>query len=116
MAHNPTSTPEPPVLHLHGYQSSSAEVVLRGRKNSLGFLLSDQGYDVWLLNFRGNVYSRNHTVKINSLIVTKLQKCSQELSPDDKFGPFWNFTWWEMGSKDLPSVLEYILDLTGQNK
>ena len=40
----------------------------------------------------------------------------QDLSPDDKFGPFWNFTWWEMGSKDLPRVLEYILDLTGQNK
>lgn len=89
-----------PVLYLHGYESSSAEVVLRGREDSLGFLLSDQGYDVWLINFRGNVYSRNHT----------------DLSPDDHWGPFWNFTWWEMGSIDLPEVLNYILESTGKKE
>merc|ERR1712126_285616 len=72
-AHTPGSVPGHPVLHLHGYESSSAEVVLRGARNGLGFLLSDQGYDVWLINYRGNTYSRNHTT----------------LSPDQKFGTFW---------------------------
>lgn len=28
---------------------------------NLGFLLANLGYDVWLTNFRGNYYARNHT-------------------------------------------------------
>jgi len=89
-----------PVLYLHGYESSSAEIVLRGKEDSLGFLMSNHGFDVWLINFRGNVYSRNHTV----------------LLPDDHWGPFWNFTWWEMGTMDLPKVLKYVLESTGKTK
>ena len=81
----------PPVLYLHGYESSSAELVLTD--NSLGFLLADQGYDVWLINFRGNVYSRNHTVS-----PSPMPNIFQSLDPDHINGPFWNFTWWEMGT------------------
>jgi len=87
----------PPVLYLHGYQSSSAELVLTNQ--SLGFMMSDQGYDVWLINFRGNAYSRNHTF----------------LDPDKTGGPFWNFTWWEMGTLDLPRVMEHVISTSNTN-
>merc|ERR1719167_188874 len=88
-----------PVLYLHGYESSSAEIVLRG-KESLGFLLADEGYDVWMMNFRGNLYSRNHTV----------------LDPDNTTGPFWSFTWREMGTQDLPAAINILLTFAGTQK
>ena len=66
-----------PVLHLHGYESSSAEMVLTNQ--SLGFMMADQGYDVWLINFRGNAYSRNHTVSVSPKSQTIL---SQFLDPE----------------------------------
>lgn len=48
-------------------------------------------------NTRGNTYSKNHTT----------------LSPHK--GPFWNFSWEEMGIIDLPAMIDYVLEQTGQN-
>lgn len=62
------------------------------------FLLADRGYDVWLGNARGNVYSRNHV----------------SLSPEDS--KFWDFSWHEIGYYDIPAMIDYILKTTGQKK
>ena len=90
----------PVVFYQHGYESSSADMGLGPSNTTLGFLMSDQGFDVWMGNFRGNVYSKNHT----------------SLNPNTIIGPFWDFTWWENGAMDIPAMLNYILETTSQEK
>lgn len=60
--------------------------------------MADEGYDVWMGNFRGNTYSKRHL----------------NLSVDD--GKFWDFTWHEMGLNDLPAMIDYVLEQTEQQK
>ncbi|XP_074029899.1 lipase 3-like [Leptinotarsa decemlineata] len=84
------------VIYLqHGILDSSTGWVLLGRDRSLGYILADEGYDVWMGNVRGNVYSRNHTT----------------LNPD-KDSQFWQFSWHEMGTIDLPTIIDYVLNQT----
>lgn len=62
---------------------------------SKGYLLYDQGYDVWMANVRGNTYSRKH-VKYST-----------------HHAKFWDFTFHEMGKYDIPSTIDYVLNYTG---
>ncbi|KPJ06381.1 Lipase 3 [Papilio machaon] len=78
------------VLLHHGLLGSSADWVLLGAKKSLPYLLSNLGYDIWLANARGNVYSRGHV--------------SKNINNSD----FWKFSWQEMGQYDLPAIIHYI--------
>ncbi|KYN38026.1 Lipase 1 [Trachymyrmex septentrionalis] len=87
-----------PILLVHGLGGSSADWVLMGPGKSLAYILADEGYDVWLGNNRGNVYSRNHTW----------------LSPTDR--DFWDFSYHELGIYDLPAMIDYILHTTGYEK
>ncbi|XP_043191779.1 lipase 3-like [Amphibalanus amphitrite] len=89
-----TSPPGRPVLVLHGVQDSSAGWVINPRK-SLGFVLADEGYDVWLGNNRGNTYGRAHVT----------------LNPNKR--RFWEFTLDSFSKYDNPAMIDYILETTG---
>ncbi|CAH0387437.1 unnamed protein product [Bemisia tabaci] len=88
----------PPVLIMHGILDSSFTWLLTGPQTALGFKLFDSGYDVWLGNFRGNVYSQSHNW----------------LSTDQD--EYWDFSWDEMGKRDLPAMVDYVLHRTGRPK
>ncbi|KAL6264531.1 hypothetical protein P5V15_004638 [Pogonomyrmex californicus] len=90
----PGSKDSPPVLLQHGFLCSSADWVIPSKDKGLAFILADQGYDVWLGNFRGNTYSRAHV----------------SLSPSNS--QFWNFSFHEMGIYDLPAMITYIANVT----
>lgn len=79
---------------MHGIFSSSADWVVLGRQISLAFQLSDAGFDVWLVNVRGNTYSKKHIL---------LSSESNE---------FWDFSLDEFGQIDVPTTIDYILNKT----
>lgn len=66
---------KPVVLLQHGFLWSSMAWVVMGPERSLSYLLADSGYDVWVGNSRGNIYSRKHI----------------KYSPDKEKEMFWNF-------------------------
>ncbi|XP_011705564.1 PREDICTED: lipase 1-like, partial [Wasmannia auropunctata] len=80
----------------HGILCSSDSWVMFGAGKDLAFSLADEGYDVWLGNIRGNSYCRSHI----------------KMSPRDK--DFWQFSYHEVGTKDLPAMIDYILNYTKQ--
>lgn len=83
-----------PVFLMHGFVATSGDFIVTGKENALGFLLADNGYDVWLGNTRGNKYSTDH----------------KNLSVDST--EFWNFSFHEIGFYDLPAMIDYMLNVT----
>eukprot|EP00158_Paraphelidium_tribonemae_P007350 Partr_v1_DN28210_c2_g1_i3_m76385 putative triglyceride lipase-cholesterol esterase len=85
-----------PVLMWHGFMMNS-EVWLAhpgAASNNLALRLADLGYDVWLGNVRGNKYSMKHG----------------KLKPADI--EFWDFSLDDLALVDLPTAVDYILDIT----
>lgn len=72
------------------------------KDNSLANLLLEEGYDVWLTNSRGNIFSKQH--------VDPSHDRSKERSP------FWNFSFDEMAEFDLVANINFILNFTKREK
>ena len=62
------------------------------------FILANAGFDVWMGNNRGSKYSLGHAT----------------LSTDDL--EYWEFYQEEMGTIDVPTFIDFILDQTGLQK
>ncbi|XP_034993750.2 lipase member M [Zootoca vivipara] len=86
------------ILLVHGLTLEGSDWIANPPHQSLGFILADAGYDVWIGNNRGNSWSRRH----------------QSLTIEEE--AFWDFSFHEMGIYDLPAMTDFILQKTGRDK
>ncbi|KAL8160556.1 hypothetical protein V2J09_002093 [Rumex salicifolius] len=84
----------PPVLLQHGLFMAGDIWFLNSKEQSLGFILADQGYDVWIGNVRGTRWSHGHI----------------SLSERDK--AFWDWSWEQLALVDLKGMISYISSTT----
>lgn len=63
--------------------------------------MAEEGFDVWMGNARGNYYSRRH-VRLNPNAILSTA--------------FWQFSWDEIGNIDLPTMIDYALARSGQDR
>ncbi|XP_012941443.1 gastric triacylglycerol lipase [Aplysia californica] len=88
---------KPVVFLQHGLLSSSCDWVMNFANGSLGFILADAGYDVWMGNSRGNTLSRKHV----------------KLRPGNP--KFWDWSFDEMAKYDLTAFIDFVLNKTNQS-
>ncbi|GMS80450.1 hypothetical protein PENTCL1PPCAC_2625 [Pristionchus entomophagus] len=96
-AESARNTSRPVVFLQHGLMCSSSMWVLNLPHQSAGFVFADAGYDVWMGNSRGNIYSRRH------------------LRMTEESDNFWRFTWQQMAEHDLPASIDGVLKATNQS-
>ena len=86
---------KPAVLMVHALDTDMMDYVINDADKANAFILAREGYDVWMGNNRGSQFSMGHTT----------------LSAKDR--AYWEYYQADMGLKDVPSFIDFILDKTG---
>ncbi|EGG23596.1 hypothetical protein DFA_05730 [Cavenderia fasciculata] len=93
------SNGKPAVLLQHGVEDIGVSWVNQENVyQSLGFILADAGFDVWINNVRGTYLSN-----------TNIYYTSDQVE-------YWQFSFDEMAEYDLPTAMNYVLRVTGNSK
>ena len=85
-----------PVLFVHGFLGSIFSWFYNEQSIPLQFI--DKGYDVWIVNLRGNLFSWSHR--------------DPKISPKE----FFDYNFHIHGEVDIPTVYENILKITKEDK
>lgn len=86
------------VFMQHGLVDTAGTWFFTEPEKSVAYTLAHEGFDLWIGNNRGTVYSDRH-VKYTT-----------------KDAAFWNYTFHEMAEFDLPANLDFVLNKTGVEK
>ncbi|MQL78218.1 hypothetical protein Taro_010656 [Colocasia esculenta] len=86
--------PGRPVFLQHGLFQGGDTWFLNSVEESLGFILADQGFDVWVGNVRGTRWSLGHT----------------SLSENKR--AFWDWSWQDLAENDLRDMINYVYSIT----
>ncbi|KAK3132555.1 hypothetical protein QOZ80_6AG0524410 [Eleusine coracana subsp. coracana] len=84
----------PPVFLQHGLFQGGDTWFINSPEQSLGYILADNGFDVWIGNVRGTHWSKGHST----------------YSVHDKL--FWDWSWQELAEYDLLAMLSYVYTVT----
>ncbi|CAM8945428.1 unnamed protein product [Rhodiola kirilowii] len=90
------SKPAPPVFVQHGVLVDGMTWFFNPPHQNLPLILADRGFDVWIANTRGTRFSRRH----------------RTLDPTQR--EYWNWSWDEIVTYDLPAAFEFVHRQTGQ--
>ncbi|XP_042489343.1 triacylglycerol lipase 1-like [Macadamia integrifolia] len=86
--------PGPPIFLQHGLFLGGDVWFVNSLEQSLGFILADQGFDVWVGNVRGTHWSHGH------------------VSFSEKDKEFWDWSWQELAQYDLAEMITYVYSIT----
>ncbi|KAF3947455.1 hypothetical protein CMV_026409 [Castanea mollissima] len=89
-------TKKQPVLIQHGLIADGMSWFLNSPEQNLPLILADKGFDVWISNNRGTRLSQRH------------------VSLDPSQPAYWNWSWDELVSFELPALFDYVYGQTGQ--
>ncbi|KAF6150042.1 hypothetical protein GIB67_002824 [Kingdonia uniflora] len=85
-----------PVILQHGVLMDGQGWFVNTPSQSLPLVLADNGFDVWIANSRGTRYSSQHDI----------------FNPTDP--EFWDWSWDELASEDLPAFVNFVSTQTKQ--